>query len=110
MGFKSLRDEWLARRAGRRNLESDLPKSARDIVGPTGWMWSNGWDEMAKHQKAYVKSFDRRLPPSTFVSERERTRHNIPIPLVERVISDHKKRDDEEPVHEEEPTHETDVT
>lgn len=88
MGLRSLRDEWLARRAGRRKLESDLPRSARDIVGPTGWMWSKGWDEMAKHQAAYVKSFDRRVPPSIFISERERSRYNIPIPLVERMIAE----------------------
>jgi hypothetical protein len=88
MGWKSFKAEWLARRAGRKNLESDLPKSAREVVGPTGWMWSRGWDVMAEHQKAYVRSFDRRLPPSTFVSERERSRHNIPIPLVERLIGE----------------------
>jgi len=95
MGLKSLRDEWLARRAGRRNLESDLPKSARDIVGPTGWMWSNGWDEMAKHQNAYIKSFDQRVPPSIFISERERSRHNIPIPLVERMIAERASENDD---------------
>lgn len=90
MGWKSFKTEWMARRAGRKNLESDLPRSAREIVGPTGWMWSRGWDTMAEHQEAYVKSFDPRLPPSTFVSERERTRQNIPIPLVERMIRENR--------------------
>ncbi len=44
---------------------------------------------MQEGKEAYVDSFDRRLPPSIFVSERDRRRHNIPIPLVERVIEDH---------------------
>ncbi len=96
MGLKSLRVEWLARRAGRRKLQSHLPKSAREIVGPTGWMWSRGWDEMAKHQDAYIESFDRRVPPSIFVSDRERSRHNIPIPLIERMISE-RAGEEEEP-------------
>lgn len=94
MGLKSLRVEWLARRAGRRNLDRDLPRSAREVVGPTGWMWSRGWDMMADHVKDYARSFDRKVPPSIFVSERERTRHNIPIPLVERMIAEHTKADD----------------
>lgn len=51
-------------------------------------MFSRGWDAMAKGSAAYVKSFDRRLPPSLFVSERDRTRANIPIPLVERCLED----------------------
>lgn len=97
MGLKSLRDEWLARRAGRRSLESDLPRSARDIVGPTGWMWSRGWDEMARHQRAYVSSFDRRVPPSIFLSARERSRYSIPIPLVERLIEERGAEEDEQP-------------
>lgn len=88
MSWKSFVSEWRARRAGRKNLESDIPKSAREVIGPTGWMLSRGWDEMAEHKQAYVKSFDRRVPPSIFVSERERSRHNIPIPLVERLIGE----------------------
>lgn len=86
MGWKSFRVEWLARRAGRRGLDNDLGRSAREVVGPTGWMWSRGWDVMAEHRDAYVQSFDRKLPPSTFVSSRDRMRHNIPVPLVERMI------------------------
>jgi hypothetical protein len=97
MGWRSLFDEWLARRKGRRGLQSDIPRSARDVIGPTGWMWSKGWDAMAENTSAYVKSFDRRVPPSIFVSERERNRHNIPIPLSERMVSEHgEKSDDEE--------------
>jgi hypothetical protein len=50
---------------------------------------------MAKHQNAYIESFDRRVPPSIFVSERERSRHNIPIPLIERMISEQAGGEDE---------------
>jgi hypothetical protein len=60
-------------------------------------MWSKGWDAMAENTSAYVKSFDKKVPPSIFVSERERTRHGIPIPLSERMVSEHgKKKTDEE--------------
>ena len=67
---------------------SDLSRSAREVAGPTGWMWSGGWDAMVRGSSAYVKSFDRRLPPSLFLSERDRHRHNIPNPLVERRLED----------------------
>lgn len=100
MGWKSLRDEWLARRAGRRGLKDDLGRSAREVVGPTGWMWSQGWDAMAEHREAYLKSFDPRVPPSEFVSQRDRTRHNIPVPLVERMIRESRQ---EKPLHESDP-------
>jgi hypothetical protein len=88
VGLRALLTEWSARRAGRRGVERDLARSAREVVGPTGWMWSSGWEAMEKGSSAYVKSFDRRLPPSLFVSERDRTRSNIPIPLVERCLED----------------------
>ena len=54
-------------------------------------MWSGGWKAMDEGKEAYVKSFDRKLPPSLFVSERDRTRHNIPVPLVERMVEEHAK-------------------
>lgn len=89
MGFSSFVAEWKARRAGRRGMErSDLSRAAREVVGPTGWMWSNGWQAMDEGKEAFVKSFDRKLPPSLFVSERDRTRQNIPVPLVERMIAE----------------------
>lgn len=88
MGWQALATEWWARRAGRRHVESDLARSARDIVGPLGMMLSKGWDAMATGSSAYVESLDRRLPPSLFVSERDRRRRNLPIPLVERCIED----------------------
>lgn len=90
MGWKAFRSEWLARRHGRRSVESDLARSAREVIGPTGWMWSRGWDAMAENARAYVESFDRKIPPSIFVSERDRRRHNIPIPVVERMLEQHR--------------------
>jgi len=100
MGWKALRSEWLARRSGRRQIESDLARSARDVVGPTGWMWSKGWDAMAENASAYVGSFDRKVPPSIFVSQRDRLRYNIPIPLAERMLEQHRRPDDEPPLPE----------
>lgn len=92
MGIRSLVAEMRARRQGRAGLErSELSTAARDIVGRIGWMTSRGWEEMARGKDAYVKSLDPRIPPSTFVSQRDRTRHNIPIPLPERVLEDHRK-------------------
>ena len=46
-------------------------------------------DKLDEYGDAYVQSFDRRLPPSIFVSERDRVRHGQPMPLVERCIEDH---------------------
>ena len=87
-----LKDLWVelrARRAGRRGVDSTIHKAARDVTGPTGWMFSGAWDKLDEYGDAYVQSFDRRLPPSIFVSERDRVRHGQPMPLVERCIEDH---------------------
>ena len=86
--FDELRYELRARRRGRRHAVSSLPKAAREVIGPTGWNWSRSWDAMAGGSDAYVRSFDRRLPPSEFVSARDRLRANIPIPVVERCLED----------------------
>jgi len=80
--------EWKARRAGRRSLDHGIRKATRDITGPTGWVVSGTWEQLDKKGDVYMKSFDRRLPPSLHVSERDRTRANMPIPLVERCIED----------------------
>ncbi len=81
--------EWKARRAGAKHVTTDIQKSARHVIGPTGNGFSNAWDAMAESSDAYVRSFDPRIPPSIFVSERDRTRLNQPIPLVERRIEAH---------------------
>ena len=92
-GMRELRAEWRARRDGRRHVHNPISHATRDITGPTGWVWSNAWDEVDKSGDAYVQSFDRRLPPSTFVSERDRKRANQPMPVAERCIEDWGKPD-----------------
>lgn len=90
--FEELREEIRSRRRGRRYASSNLPKAAREIIGPTGWNVSRSWDAMAEGRDAYVESFENRLPPSLFVSERDRTRANLPIPVIERCLEDHEVR------------------
>ena len=72
-------------------MQGSLGHTARDIVGPTGWMTSAGWSRMAESSNAYQKSFDKRLPPSLFVSERDRQRHGDAIPVSERCIEDYRE-------------------
>jgi hypothetical protein len=87
--IKRFFSEWAAHRAGRKPINnSDIRKATRHIVGPTGYMLTKSVDKVGEHGDAYLKSFDDRIPPSLFVSERDRTRLNQPIPLVERAISD----------------------
>lgn len=88
VGLRDFIAEWRARRRGRRFLGHDIRRSARDIVGPTGYNWSKAWDLLDRDGEKYLESFDRRIPPSEFVSKRDRTRHNIPIPLAERCLED----------------------
>lgn len=82
--------EWKARRAGREYVSRGIQKSARHVMGPTGYGFSNAWDTMAESSEAFLDSFDPRIPPSLFVSQRDKTRLNQPIPLVERRIEAHK--------------------
>lgn len=88
MGLKDFFKEWAARHRGAKMLQSDLYKATREIVGPTGNMFSNGWDRMEEGRGAYLKSFDPRIPPSIHISARDLTRSNMPVPLVERCIED----------------------
>ena len=69
-------------------MNPNIARATRDITGPTGWVWSNAWDKLDQHGEAYMKSFDPKIPPSIFVSERDRTRHGQPMPIVERCIED----------------------
>ncbi len=94
---RSLRQRWQsfwrevrARRAGRRGMTNPIARAARDVTGPTGWVFSNAWDKLDEHGDAYVKSFDRRIPPSLFVSERDRTRFQQPMPVAERCLEDYR--------------------
>ena len=88
MGLRAFTSEWRARRAGRRHVESGLARSAREVVGPTGMMLSNGWETMANGSSAYVHSFDPRIPPSLFIAENDHSRRDSAVPLVERCIED----------------------
>lgn len=65
--------------------------TVRGIVGPTGNSFSKGWEMLEKDDGAYLRSMrsEQHLPPSLFVSERDRRRHGLPVPLVERCLEDH---------------------
>lgn len=65
-------------------------RAARGIVGATGSSFSGAWDLLDKEGDAYLRSLEREptLPPSLFVSERDRVRHNQAVPLAERCIED----------------------
>jgi len=91
--------EWRARRHGRRSLSNDIYRSARDIAGPTGYGLSETWRHVEHRGQAYVQSFDRRLPPSLHISERDAVRAGKAIPLAERCIEDYQQAasDDEDP-------------
>lgn len=82
--------EWAARRTGRRHTPRDNATAARDVTGPLGAPMSVAYDELERSSKAYMKSFDRRLPPSIHISERDRIRHGDAIPMAERAIADWK--------------------
>ena len=92
--------EWKARRRGAKYTPRGIQKSAREVIGPTGDLMSSAWDRMAEGSDAYLDSFDRRIPPSIFVSERDKTRMNRPIPLAERRIEAY--QDDSDDLTEEE--------
>jgi hypothetical protein len=96
MRIRAFFQELWARRSGRAGLERNvLSTAARDLAGWTGWGTSAYWDRIDEGKDAYVKSLDPKIPPSIFVSQRDRTRQNIPVPLVERVLEDHVRSDDE---------------
>ena len=80
--LRSIRSTEVPDRSGSNHLGA----SARDIIGPLGNGFSDAWDAVARGSKAYADSFDRRLPPSTFVSDRDRRRYGQAMPLVERRI------------------------
>ena len=81
-------EEWGARRRGRAHTPWDNARAARDVVGPLGAGFSSQWQQLERNSDAYLKSFDRHLPPSLHISERDRLRHGDPIPLAERAIKD----------------------
>ena len=93
---RRIREFWLelrARSAGRKAMGSDKSTfhTARGIVGATGGSFSGAWDLLEKDDGAYLRSLDasRAIPPSLFVSERDRVRLGQAMPLAERCIEDH---------------------
>lgn len=66
--------------------------SARGIIGPTGNSFSKGWEMLEKDNGAYLRSMqsETHLPPSLFVSERDRVRLGQPVPIAERCIEDYR--------------------
>lgn len=87
--IKELFAEWGARRSGRRSMEKDgISRTVRDVTGPVGNAHSRSWDMAADKTKQYNHSFDPRVPPSLFVSERDRKRANQIMPISERCIED----------------------
>ena len=79
--------EWKGRRVGRRAVSRGA-HPIREIVGPTGYMLSNGWSKAAEGQEAYHRSFDPQIPPSIHISHNDATRANQAMPLAERCIED----------------------
>lgn len=85
---RELLQEWSARRAGRRRLGPTAASAARDITGPTGLAYSSAWNEVERSGKTYLESFAPKIPPSLFVSERDRRLASQPMPVVERCLED----------------------
>jgi len=98
--FRDLRAEIKARRAGRKFTPNGIRRSARDITGPHGWVLSDTWRELDSRGDAYLDSFDRRIPPSLHISERDRHRYNMPIPMAERCVEDWRADPDDAPAGE----------
>ena len=81
-----------ARRAGHRAMgpNNEFFQTARGIVGATGNSFSKAWDHLDTDGDRYARSMKRDpvLPPSLFVSDRDRTRQGQPTPVVERCLED----------------------
>lgn len=66
-------------------------QTVRGVVGITGGTLSKGpWEHIANDNDRYSRSMkkDPVLPPSLFVSDRDRVRHGLPTPVVERCLED----------------------
>lgn len=91
--FKELWVELRARSQGRKAMGNDKATftAARGTMGAIGLNRSNAWNYLENDNGAYLRSMEKEpmLPPSLFVSERDRTRHGQAVPLVERCIEDH---------------------
>ena len=75
--------------------EQSIGHTMRELGGPFGPTIVGGGggsqnvlNQIRDGHDAYQKSFHRHLPPSTFISERDRLRLNQAMPLSERLIED----------------------
>ena len=79
----------------RPHQESDIFTAARHITGALGANNSAAYEALAKGGESLNRSLrENPLPPSTHISHRDSTRHNLPVPLSERCIGDHRKPED----------------
>lgn len=97
-----LKELWLEMRSrseGRRALgvNRDQFHTTRGITGMTGYSFSQAYTLLEKDGGAYMRSLQKepQLPPSLFVSERDRVRHANAIPLAERCLEDIGARGDD---------------
>ena len=75
--------------------ESDIFTAARHITGAIGAINSASYGALDKGGESLNRSLrENPLPPSTHISHRDATRHNLPVPLSERCIEDHRKPED----------------
>jgi len=90
--WTEFRHEMKSRRAGHKAMggNREMFQSARGIVGAGGWGFGKSWDMLEKDDGAYLRSMqsDPVLPPSLFVSERDRTRASGAVPIPERCLED----------------------
>jgi len=80
--------EVSARRQGRKFTPRGIGRAARHIVGPTGYAYSSHWEHLSRSGGTYNESFDRRIPPSLHISQRDGRRAGWVMPLSERCIED----------------------
>ena len=75
--------------------ESDIFTAARHVTGAIGAGTSPAYEALAEGGESLNRSLRKNpLPPSTHISHRDATRHNLPVPLSERCIEDHRKSAD----------------
>jgi len=86
--IKAFLAEISARRTGAKFAPKGIGRAARHIVGPTGYAYSSHWEALSKHSDIYNRSFDRRIPPSLHISQRDGRRAGWVMPISERCIED----------------------
>ena len=75
--------------------ESDIFTATRHVTGAIGAGTSPAYDALAKGGESLNRSLrENPLPPSTHISHRDATRHNIPVPLSERCLEDYRKSEE----------------